>query len=98
MIWEYAKYFANEFVLQSSSKGTKQIAGLGGVFSQSLYESFTQFADWILDELLALKVAEQIPNCTHFLIDTIEFISAEKASTLCSGIDKQNYRNFLRLI
>jgi hypothetical protein len=58
------KYFANEFVLQSKDGGTKKIAGLGGVFSQALYQSFTQFADWILDELLCIKVAELVPNCT----------------------------------
>jgi hypothetical protein len=51
------KYFAYEFVLQSKDGGTKKIAGLGGVFSQALYESFTQFSDWILQELLSVKVA-----------------------------------------
>ena len=54
-------------MLQSKDKGTKKIAGLGGVFSQALYQSFTQFADWILDELLAIKVAELIPDCALFL-------------------------------
>lgn len=43
------KYFTNEFVLQSKDKGTKKIAGLGGVFSAAISQSFMQFADWILD-------------------------------------------------
>ena len=67
VIWEYAKYFAYEFVLKSKDKGTKKIAGLCGVFSQALYQSFTQFADWVLDELLAIKVAELVPDCALFL-------------------------------
>lgn len=51
---------AYEFVLQSKDKGTKQIAGLGGVFSQAMYQSFIQFGDWIIGELLSIIVAEKV--------------------------------------
>jgi hypothetical protein len=78
------KYFTYEFVLQSKEKGTKKIAGLGGVFSAAISQSFMQFADWIMDELLALKVAEAIPNCVKFIEGNVEL--APRAVSLCQGI------------
>ena len=98
VIWEYVKYFAYEFVLQSSSKGTKKIAGLGGVFSQAAYQSFTQFADWIMPELLAIVVAEKVPDCLAFVEEVIDGIGEERAQLLCEGVDWQNYGNYYRLV
>jgi len=97
VIWEYAKYFAFEFILQSKDQGTKKIAGLGGVFSQALYQSFSQFADWILDELLAIKMAELLPDCAQFLQQAVE-LSAEKAEALCAGVSGEDYRSYLRVV
>lgn len=98
VIWEYVKYFAYEFVLQSSSKGTKKIAGLGGVFSQAVYQSFSQFADWIMPQLLAIIVAEKVPDCQAFVKEIIEGLSDQRAQLLCEGIDQQNYANYYRLV
>jgi hypothetical protein len=98
VIWEYVKYFSYEFVLQAKDKGTKKIAGLGGVFSQALYESFTQFSDWIHGELLSILVAEKIPNCTQFLSIIIDDIAEGRAKQLCNNVNAENYQNYYRLI
>lgn len=48
VIWKYAKYFVEEFVLKMSQKGERKYAGFAGVFTQALYQSITQFSDWFM--------------------------------------------------
>jgi VanZ family protein len=57
VIWYYAKYFVQEFVLKKSDGGNPKCAGTAGVFSQALYESLTEFVQWFIPEFVSLLVA-----------------------------------------
>lgn len=48
VIWEYSKYFANQFVLRKSLSGTRKMAAMSGIFADAVYTSFTKFKDWIM--------------------------------------------------
>jgi hypothetical protein len=41
----------NEFVLKIGRGGSRKIAGLGGVFSQAIYEVSYAFASWFLRDI-----------------------------------------------
>jgi hypothetical protein len=75
VIWEYAKYFAYEFVIKSSKNGNRKVSGLAQVFAPAIYDSFIRFSSWIMKELLSLHIAEQMPNCSEFITATIKGIS-----------------------
>lgn len=54
VLWEYVKYFTNNFVLQKDKNGTRKKAGMAGIFTQALYGSFIEFGDWFLQEQLSI--------------------------------------------
>ena len=63
VIWQYVKYFTDEFVLKKSKGGRPKHAGLGGVFIQGLYMSVSQFSGWFMQEFVSGLSAQRIVNC-----------------------------------
>ena len=64
VIWEYGKYFINEFIMKKAQKGDTKLTALAGLSAGALYQSFTGFGEWVLHELLNLIVAESMPDCS----------------------------------
>jgi hypothetical protein len=62
-------------VIKFSKGGSKKNSGIGGVFSQAFYESFSDFGGWILDEYLNVLGEEEIKDCSSFAKETIIGIS-----------------------
>ncbi len=69
------KYFTSEFVIKLSKGGSEKNSGIGGVFAQAFYESFSDFGNWIMDEYLSILGKERIGDCIKFARETIEGIS-----------------------
>jgi hypothetical protein len=75
VIWEWVKYFTKEFVIKVSKGGSEKNSGMGGVFSQAFYQSFTGFGDWVMEEYLNVLGEEQIKDCEAFVKETISGIT-----------------------
>jgi hypothetical protein len=70
-----------------SDKGSRKVAGLAGVFAAAIYQSFIQFSEWTLGELLSLQVAEAAGDCKTFLTRTVDSIDPTKIAKLCEDVD-----------
>ena len=86
VIWEWVKYFTSEFVIKMGKGGSPKNSGIGGVFAQAFYQSFTGFGDWAMEDFLNVLGEETIKDCEGFVRDTISGISDEKAAMICAPI------------
>lgn len=62
------------FVLKSDRDGTRKIAGLGGLFSQSLYQASYQFSEWFLRDIFSFLTYKYVKNCTEYFQKNIDFL------------------------
>ena len=63
-----------DFVLKMNKNGTRKIAGLGGLFSQGLYQSSYQFSEWFLRDIYGWMAYSAIHNCTKYFEDNVRFL------------------------
>lgn len=98
VLWEYAKYFANQFVIHTSNQGNRKITAMSGTFNDKLYKAVTKFKNWVLPELLSLVAAQQIKNCSQFIKATVNNISGLKASSVCRDVSENDYKSYWKLL
>jgi len=59
VFYEYVKYMVNEFAIKESQfNGTKGIAAMGTVGSQTLYTEIQKIADFLKTDILATILAK----------------------------------------
>ena len=58
-------------MLKGLEGGKRKHAGLAGVFSQTLYESVSEFGDWVIPEFGGLLIAEAMGNCEDYLMKNV---------------------------
>lgn len=74
------------------------MAGLAGIFAQALYQSFIQFGEWAMPELITILVAEKIGDCSEFVKSAVQGMSEAKVNRICQGVGLDNYRSYWNLI
>lgn len=61
------------FVLKENKNGTRKIAGLGGFFSQSLYQASYQFSEWFFKDIFSFLTYKNVKNCSEYFQKNVDF-------------------------
>jgi len=88
VLWKYIVYFESEFIGKSSIGGNKAHSIMGQVASKALYETYITVSDFLLLDLTARIVADNMTNNSIDCVGLFEIsteISIDEATLVCQA-------------